>query len=157
VRGSPSAGLCPAHLREACAGPDAARLLAAEGERSLAWLSGAVRPPRGFAGLGGRSRRREDGCPLCRSAGTPGEQAVRAMYAAPGQPPQMCLRHVIALRDRDRRAADPIAASAADRIQALLAELEEASRKRSWQHRHEPRGPEMTAWRRAASLVDGRL
>lgn len=156
VRGSPSAGLCPAHLREACAGPGAVRLLAAEGERALAWLAAAASPPRGFAGLPGRSRRREDGCPLCRSAGTPGEQAVRATHAAPGQPAQMCLRHVIALRDRDPRAAGPLAASAADRTQALLAELEEASRKRSWQHRHERRGPEMTAWRRAASLVDGR-
>jgi hypothetical protein len=64
---------------------------------------------------------------------------------------------VIALRDRDPRAAGPLAAPAADRTRALLAELEEASRKRSWQHRHERRGPEMTAWRRAASLVDGRV
>jgi hypothetical protein len=69
----------------------------------------------------------------------------------------LCLRHVIALRDRDSRAAGPFVRSAADRTRALLAELEEASRKRSWQHRREPRGPEMTAWLRAASLVDGRI
>jgi hypothetical protein len=170
VRGSPSAGLCPAHLREACAGPGAVRLLAAERERALAWLAAAVSPPRGFAGLAatasapgalarraGRGRRRPDDCPVCRSAGTPGDQAVRALHVAPGQPPQLCLRHVIALRDQDPRGAAPIAASAAGRTLALLAELEEAARKRSWQHRHEPRGPEMTAWRRAASLVDGRV
>jgi hypothetical protein len=169
VRGSPSAGLCPAHLREAGSGPGAVRLLAAEGERALAWLTAAASPPRGLAGLAatasapgavarraGRGRRQPDDCPACRSAGTPGEQAVRALHAAEGQP-QLCLRHVIALRDRDPRAAEPFIRPAADRTRALLAELEEAARKRSWQHRHEPRGPEMTAWRCAASLVDGRV
>jgi hypothetical protein len=155
VRG-PCAGLCPAHLREARAGTGAAELLAAETERALAWLAATASPPARFAKLPGRSRRREDGCPLCQSAGTPGDQAVRALHAAPDQP-QLCLRHVIALRNRDPGAAEQLVRSAADRTRALLAELEEAARKRSWQHRHEPRGPETTAWRRAATLVDGRI
>jgi hypothetical protein len=153
---SPRAALSPAHLREACASPPAATVLAQETGRALAWLAATASPPARFAKLPSRSRRRGDGCPVCRSAGTPGDQAVRALHAAPDQP-QMCLRHVLALRDRDPRGAEPVAASAADRTRALLAELEEASRKRSWQHRHEPRGHEMTAWRRAATLVDGRV
>jgi hypothetical protein len=156
VRRGPAAGLCPPHLREACSGPGA-RLLAAETERALTWLAATASPPGGFAKLASRRRQRADVCLVCRSVGTPGDQAVRALRAAPDQPPQMCLRHVLALRDQDPRGADPFVRSAADRTRALLAELEEAARKRSWQHRSEPRGPEMTAWRRAASLVDGRI
>jgi hypothetical protein len=160
VPGAPSAGLCPAHLRDACSGPAAARLLAAEAERSLAWLARTTSPPSAFAKLAGRRRGRAGevpgGCPACRSAGAPADQAVRALHAAaPDQQPQLCLRHVMALRDREPRGADPFVRSAAGRTQALLAELEEAFRKRSWAHRDEPRGPEMTAWRRAAALVDG--
>ena len=37
----------------------------------------------------------------------------------------------------------------------LIAELNEAFSKNTWAHRHEPRGPEMTAWRRAAAFLDG--
>jgi hypothetical protein len=157
VRGGPSAGLCPEHLRDACTGPGGAQLLAAEAKRALAWLAETASPPGRFAKLPARPRRRTDVCLVCRSVGTPGDQAVRALHANPDQPPQMCLRHVIALRDRDSRAAGPFIRPTADRTRALLAELEEASRKRSWPHRHEPRGPEMTAWRRAASFVDGRI
>ena len=157
VRGGPSAGLCPEHLRGACTGPGGAQLLAAEAERALAWLAETASPPGRFAKLPARPRRRTDVCLVCRSVGTPGDQAVRVLHATPDQPPQMCLRHVIALRDRDPRAAGPFIRPTADRTRALLAELEEASRKRSWPHRHEPRGPEMTAWRRAASFVDGRI
>jgi hypothetical protein len=156
VRGGPAARLCPAHLREACTGPGTATMLAAETERALAWLAATASPPARFAKLPSRARRRGDGCPVCQSAGPAGDQAVRALHTAPDQP-QMCLRHVIALRERDPRGAEPFIRSAADRTRALLAELEEAARKRSWQHRQEPRGPEMTAWRRATTLVDGRI
>ena len=37
----------------------------------------------------------------------------------------------------------------------LIAELDEAFSKNTGAHRHEPRGPEMTAWRRAAAFLDG--
>jgi len=37
----------------------------------------------------------------------------------------------------------------------LIAELTEAFRKNTWAYRHEARGPEMTAWRRAAAFLDG--
>jgi hypothetical protein len=157
VRGDPFAGLCPQHRRDACVGSGVARLLAAETERALAWLGATASPPARLRKLPSRGRRRGDACPLCQSAGTAGDQALRALHSTPNQPPQMCLRHVIALRDRDPRGAERSVRLAADRTRALLAELEEASRKRSWPHRHEPRGPEMTAWRRAASLVDGRI
>jgi hypothetical protein len=157
VDGRSSAGLCPAHLLDACSGPGAARLLAAEAERALTWLATTTSPPAPFARLAGRRHSAGDGCRACRAAGTPGDQAVRAMRAAPDRPPQMCLRHVIALRDRDPRGADPFVRSAIRGTQALLAELEEAFRKRSWAHRDEPRGREMTAWRRAAALLDGRI
>jgi hypothetical protein len=158
--GSP-AGLCPAHLRDACSGR-AARLLAAETERSLAWLAATASPPGALGNLAPRRRGRAyqaaDGCPACQAAGAPADQALQALHAAtPGPPPELCLRHVMALRRRDPRSAEAAVRSAARRTQAVLAELEEAFRKRSWAHRNEPRGREMTAWQRAAALVDGRV
>jgi hypothetical protein len=62
---------------------------------------------------------------------------------------------VISLRQHDPRNADATVRLAARRAEILIAELEEAFRKRSWPNRHEARGPEMTAWRRAAALIDG--
>ena len=38
---------------------------------------------------------------------------------------------------------------------APIAELDEAFGKGTWARRHEARGPEMTAWRRAAAFLDG--
>jgi hypothetical protein len=160
VRGGPSAGLCPAHLRDACAGPAAAPLLAAEAERGLAWLAAAASPPGALGRLAGRRRSQAgeaaDGCTGCRAAGAAADQAFHALHAGLGQP-DLCLHHVMALRRHDPSGAQAAVRSAADRTQALLAELEEAFRKRSWAHRHEPRGREMTAWQRAATLVDGRV
>jgi hypothetical protein len=70
----------------------------------------------------------------------------------------MCLRHVMALRSGHRRGADAAdRAAAATRTAALLEELEEAFRKRAWAYRDEPRVSEMTAWQRAAALIDGRV
>jgi hypothetical protein len=43
------------------------------------------------------------------------------------------------------------------RLRVLHWELEEAGRKSSWTMRHEPRGPESTAWRRAPAQLDGRV
>ncbi len=47
--------------------------------------------------------------------------------------------------------------AAISRTDLLVAEIEEAFRKRTWAHRHQPRGPEMTAWQRAAAFIDGRV
>jgi hypothetical protein len=63
----------------------------------------------------------------------------------------------MSLRDRDPGGAGPFVRVAARRTDSLLAELGEAFRKRTWAHRHEPRGVEMTAWQRAAALIDGRV
>jgi hypothetical protein len=37
----------------------------------------------------------------------------------------------------------------------LIAALNEAFSKNTWARRRETRGPEMTAWRRAAAFLDG--
>jgi hypothetical protein len=44
---------------------------------------------------------------------------------------------------------------AVERADMLIAELDEAFSKNTWAHRQEARGPEMTAWRRAAAFLDG--
>ena len=41
--------------------------------------------------------------------------------------------------------------------QSLISELEDAFRKRMWEGRHDAQGQEMTAWRRAVALIDGRV
>ena len=161
------AGLCPAHLRDACAGPAAAPLLALETGRWTAWLGGLTPAPRlsgafsklaarhhGWRGGGGPR-----GCPACRAASTAETWVGQATLAgcAAAQPHGLCLRHVIWLRRRDPGSAGPAVQMAARRTESVLADLEEAFRKRAWAHRHEPRGREMTAWQRAAALVDGRV
>lgn len=93
----------------------------------------------------------------------PGEcPACRAVSAAEARGPAgstvgLCVRHVLALRRRDPRAARPAIQEAGRRIEAMHRELEEAFRKRTWAHRHEPRGREMTAWQRAPLVLDGRV
>lgn len=61
------------------------------------------------------------------------------------------------LRAEDPQFADGAVRVAMGSAQSLVSELEEAFRKRTWAGRHDARGPEMTAWRRAAALVDGRV
>jgi AraC-like DNA-binding protein len=100
-------------------------------------------------------------CPVCRvraeAVGHALERSrsvVRAMPPGPGQP-LLCVRHVLALRAADATAGRPAADVAVLRADGLLQELAEAFRKDTWAHRHESRGPEMTAWRRAAVFLDG--
>ena len=83
-------------------------------------------------------------------------ERCRSSAPPPGAGGQLlCVRHVLALRAAatGRAAAD----LAARRAETLLGELAEAFRKQTWAHRHEARGPEMTAWRRAAVFLDGRV
>jgi hypothetical protein len=47
------------------------------------------------------------------------------------------------------------ALGAVEHADKLITELTEAFRKNTWAHRAEVRGPEMTAWRRAAAFLDG--
>jgi hypothetical protein len=77
--------------------------------------------------------------------------AERALHHRPG----LCIRHVLTVRSADAVAGRKAAGVAAGRAARLIDELGEASRKATWAGRHEARGPEMTAWRRAAALLDG--
>jgi hypothetical protein len=160
-------GWCPAHLHDACSsgaagcsGPEspAAALLAREAGQSAVWLAGQTAPasPRtvlrrftGHAGAAGGP-----GCPACAAASAAGARAAASLPDP--ELPYLCLRHVMSLRPQDpRRAA--AARMAAHRTGSVLRELDEAFGKRAWDRRHEPRGAEMTAWRRAAALIDGRV
>ena len=67
----------------------------------------------------------------------------------------LCVRHLLGLRALDPWAGHVTAGGAVERADILIAELNEAFSKNTWAHRHEPRGPEMTAWRRAAALAAG--
>jgi hypothetical protein len=174
-------GLCPAHLHDAClsravactgARSPAAPLLARQAEQASAWLAGPTAPAvprravrrvigcgRGLTG-GSRGPGYPDGpdgpagCPVCATASAAAVQALTCLPEA--QLPGLCLRDVLSLGPQDpRRRA--VAATAARRTGSVLRELEEALGKRTWARRHEPRGDEMTAWRRAAALIDGRV
>jgi hypothetical protein len=62
---------------------------------------------------------------------------------------------VLAMRTIDPGAGRMAAQRAAERASILTGELAEAFRKGTWAHRNEAKGPEMTAWLRAAALLDG--
>lgn len=175
------AGLCPAHLHEACAYPigdarpsAAGEVLALHAERSRAWLTELAAPTSVQAVFRqltcryrGRRRDKDPGeCPACHAwndaAGSAAVRLLEMLRAWPADSagahePMLCLRHVISLRQQDPRTADAAVQMAARRAESLVTELEEGFRKRAWANRHEQRGREMTAWRRAAALVDGRV
>ncbi len=152
----------------------AAALLAMQHEGSMAWLGEIARARGGWAAIRPlaqrrRTPRRAAGPPRCVAcqARAPAallaaervRQALRTPPAARGSPdvPALCVRHVLSLPKFDARAGEVAVRAAAGRADLLVAELEEAFRKRTWAHRHEARGDEMTAWRRAAAFTDGRV
>jgi hypothetical protein len=160
-------GSCPEHLRDASAELAAGQLLACQTERAEAWLASLTSPTAGPGGAlrrlavrrhrphGGEGR---DSCPACLAAGpTAWASSARHAVTRTGQSAMLCLRHVLALRRSDPPGAAPFLPMAARRTDSVLRELEEAFRKQAWAHRDEPRGREMTAWQRAAALVDGRV
>ena len=161
--------LCGGHLND---------LVVLAGQRSasslLAWQAGCLaagltRRPASSPGAARwlpRSRRRRAGgpvsCPVCLSAGNAAQRAVddlraslRASHPAPGRRAQLCVRHLLGLRALDPWAGQVTAGGAAEHADVLIAELDEAFSKNTWAHRHETRGQEMTAWRRAATFLDG--
>lgn len=159
-------GPCPKHLRDVCADGSSAPLIACQAERAQAWLASlmpAVSAGGAFRRLSAWRQRRHggeerDGCPACVATGTMAwAHGARHAVSGAGQPPGLCLRHVLALRRSDPLGAAPLVLVAAGRTDSVLRELGEAFRKQSWAHRYEPRGREMTAWQRAAALVDGRV
>jgi hypothetical protein len=164
--------LCAGHLND---------LIVLAGERDaapvLAWQAGCLaagltrrvlRPSRKLSDPAGwlRSRRRRtdgpDGCPVCGAGTDAAQQAVddlrvslRASHPGPGREAPLCVRHLLGLRALDPWAGHMTAGGAVKRAEMLIAELNEAFSKGTWARRHETRGPEMTAWRRAAAFLDG--
>jgi hypothetical protein len=160
--------LCAGHLRDAALmGGWVAALLAWQAESQSAGLARLTRAPVWRRGgnpagwlRGGHSSTPGDECPVClgrERAAWQELQRCRAMpQAAPGREgaQMLCVRHVLALRAADP-AAGRAAGLAADRAGMLIEELAEAFRKGTWASRHESRGPETDAWRRAAAFLDG--
>jgi len=148
--------LCHGHLGDlvaAARGPGVAPLLAWQAE----CLTAALTRPASF-----RRRRgiRPADCPVCLASEDAAQRAVddlrgrlRGAPTAPGFP--LCVRHLLRLKAADPRAAQVIAPDAIERGGQLAAELDAAFSKGTWAHRHEAKGPEMTAWRRAAAFLDG--
>jgi hypothetical protein len=163
--------LCAGHLNDIVllAGHrDAAPVLAWQAGCLAAGLTRRGRPPvRKLAGPAGwlRSRGRRggpDSCPVCGAGADAARQAVddlrtalRAPHPGPDGQAPLCVRHLLGLRALDPRAGHVPAGGAVARADLLIAELDEAFSKNTWARRHEARGPEMTAWRRAAAFLDG--
>jgi hypothetical protein len=127
--------------------------------RKLSGPASWLRPPhRRAAGPAGA------GCPICLASEDAAQRAIddlrallRASQPVPGHRAPLCVRHLLGLRALDRWAGHVTAHGAVQRADILIAELSEAFRKDMWAHRHETRGTEMTAWRRAAAFLDGRV
>jgi hypothetical protein len=173
-RGEPDRGLllCGAHLHD---------VVAVAGQRDvsplLTWQAGCLAEAvsHGLASsarrkLGGpaswlRPRRRADDtdcCPACLASRDSAHRAVddlraslRAAHPAPCRQAPLCVRHLLGLRTLDPWASHVTAPGMLERAEMLIAELNEAFGKNTWARRHEARGPEMTAWRRAAAFLDG--
>lgn len=162
--------LCPAHLRDTAltSGGGAAAFLARQAGYQAADLTRPAHPAawrqrsRPARWRRGRpSRAADDGCPVCRAREQAAEQELRRNRAVPrttpahGGPRPLCVRHVLALRVAEPTAGTATAAAAAEHASTLIEELTEAFRKGTWAFRHESRGAEMTAWRRAAAFLNG--
>jgi len=164
--------LCAGHLGD---------LVVLAGQRDaasvLAWQAGclaaglirrAVPPgrklviPVGWLRSGRRRAAGPDGCLVCLASHNAAHRAVdglrtslRASPAASHRQAPLCVRHLLDLRAADPWAGHATARGAVARADILIAELDEAFSKNTWARRHEARGPEMTAWRRAAAFCDG--
>jgi hypothetical protein len=168
-RGQPDGRLlvCAGHLGD---------LVVIAGQRGttalLAWQAGCLAagltgPRSAAAGPPGWLRFRRSGpygCPVCRAGEEAARRAVdgvrvslRVSRPGPGGQATLCVRHLLDLRAVDRQAGHVAARGAVEQAGLLIAELSEAFFKNTWAHRHDPRGPEMTAWRRTAAFLDGRV
>jgi hypothetical protein len=166
----PGPWLCPGHLRDAvlATGGDAAAFIAHQAGYHAADLTRLVQPtawgrgshPAGWL-RGRHSPAADDECPVCQARERAGRQKLRRHGAVPQAAParnsahRLCVRHLLALRASDAAAGQVAAGHAARRAGVLIEELTDAFRKGTWAFRHESRGTEMTAWRRAAAFLDG--
>lgn len=166
--------LCAVHLNNAVAASAQRDVLAL-----LAWQAGclAVAVSRRPASSARRMlrdcaswilpRRRadgSDGCPVCLAGQDAAQRVVddlcaslRASHRVPYGRAPLCVQHLLGLRALDPWAGHVTARGAMERAEMLIAELNEAFGKNTWARRHETRGPEMTAWRRAAAFLDGNV
>ena len=162
--------LCAGHLRDAALMGDGhmAALLGWQADCQAADLARQARPPAWPRGAnparwlrGRHSSGADDECPACRAREQAAWQELRRHRAVPQAAParggaqMLCARHMLALRGADPAAGQLAADRAARRAGVLIEELAEAFRKGTWTFRHESRGQEMTAWRRAAAFLDG--
>ncbi len=130
--------------------PSAARAGRSAGNPA-AWLRKARRRPR-----------RPADCTVCQARSHAVGRALdgfrenlRAAPQARDHRVTLCVRHLLSLRTVDPWAGQMTALGAVEHADKLITELTEAFRKNTWAHRAEVRGPEMTAWRRAAAFLDG--
>jgi fructose-specific component phosphotransferase system IIB-like protein len=164
--------LCAGHLGDlvVLAGqPGAASVLAWQ---AACLAAGLTRPapspgrklgaPVGWLRSGRRRAAGPDGCPVCLATQGAAHRAIddlraslRASRVASHRWAPLCVRHLLGLRAADPWAGHATARGAVARADILVAELNEAFSKNTWARRHEARGPEMTAWRRAAAFLDG--
>ena len=165
--------LCTAHLADAVVaaspGQGTRALLAWQADCHFASFAGQAasggRRSGNPAAWLRRARRRADSpdaCTICRARGYAAGRALddvrnglRAVPPGHDYQVTLCVRHVLSLRAADPRAWQVIAGRAVDHADLLIAELSEAFRKSTWAHRVEARGTETTAWRRAATFLDG--
>lgn len=166
-RPDPQLPLCAGHLSD---------LIVLVGQREagslLAWqawsLAAALTrpPPRRRPDGWLRSRRRHPAgpgaCPVCLAGEAAARRAVddlgatlRSAHPVPGRLVPLCVRHLLGLKAADPWAGQVTASGAIECADRLIAELDQAFTNGTWAQRHQPRGPEMTAWRRAAAFLDG--
>jgi hypothetical protein len=166
--------LCQGHLSDllVLAGRSAApHLLVRQADCLAAALiqpvSSPGRRPGGPAGWL-RSRRRPgarpsvEDCPVCLASAAAARRTVddlrsrlRAEQPVPDSNLPLCVRHLLGLKAVDVRGGRLAEPGAIARADLLIAELDKAFDNATWAHRHEAKGPEMTAWRRAVAFLDG--
>jgi hypothetical protein len=167
--GSAGEYLCPHHLRDTVAmHPEwASRLLVVQYARQNEELRRLTTRPRlwGHRGRGRRGTRCMPGnCAACQACEHAMEQELeRHRNSLSGRVPDpagaqgLCAHHVLSLQGIAPPAGRIAAGHATARASSLAAELAEAFGKNTWMRRHEPKGPETTAWLRAAIFLDGRV
>jgi hypothetical protein len=155
--------LCAGHLAELTiltGRQDAAPMLAWQ----AGCLAASLNRVDGIGRLWSRRYRADgsQGCPVCLAAEHAAQRALEDLRVSVrgSQPTRswlapLCVQHLLGLRAVDRRAAGAAVPAAAERAGTLIAELNEAFGKGTWARRQEARGPEMTAWRRAAAFLNG--
>ncbi len=166
--------LCASHLGDAAVLAERGRRLAsllawqfdclitAGSRRPAASSRISVRNPASWRRVARRRLARPEDCPICRTLTTAAQhaldnfrQAKRASPPVRDERAALCVRHLLALRRVDPWAGQVTASGAVQLADSLSSELAAAFLKNTWEHRHQPKGPEATAWRRAAAFLDG--